>query len=150
MGHTFTDTTGRVWPVRLDIATARRVRSETGVDLCGPNVAETMQDLAADPINLVDVLYLVCVPANGSGVTPEDFGGAMGGEAVEHALDALVGALSDFFPGRTGRAILRRAIEETPALRAAEAAAVERVLADFGAPSPGVAASSATTPASSP
>jgi hypothetical protein len=148
MGHQFTDTTGRVWPVRLDIATARRVRSDTGVDLCGPNVAETVQDLAADPIGLVDVLYLVCVPANESWVTADEFGSAMGGDAVEHALDALVGALSDFFPNPAGRAILRRALEETPAIRAATMADVERALADFGQPSPGAAASSATTPAS--
>jgi len=58
----FKDTEGRAWQVTIDIAAAKRVRSLVGLDLMDISQGGAVQQLAADPILLCDVLYVICKP----------------------------------------------------------------------------------------
>lgn len=104
---TFTDNTGRVWTLAVNVAAIKRVRALCGVDLTAiveldkNNNPDTklLEQLSSDPVLLVDVLYAVCkAECDQKGVTDEDFGMAMAGDAVEHATSALLDEIIDFFP----------------------------------------------------
>ncbi len=102
----FTDNLGRTWTLVVNVATVKRVRALCGVDLNaivevedGKPSAHLLERLSTDPVLLVDVLYAVCKPeCDQRGVTDEDFGAAMGGDAVESATGALLEETVDFFP----------------------------------------------------
>ena len=108
--HTFADNLGRTWYVAINVATIRRVRAALGVDLYAM-VDDGMQELGklvSDPVRLADVLYVLCKEdAEAKNISDEDFGRALGGDAIAAAAEALV----DFFPEERSRAALRRVIE---------------------------------------
>ena len=103
----FTDIKGRAWEIVVTVATVKRVRALCKVDLNSiveldknnkPS-AELLERLSSDPVLLVDVLYAICKPqADKLGITDEDFGEAMAGDAIEHATTALLEEVIDFFP----------------------------------------------------
>ena len=103
---TFTDNTGRTWTLLVNVATIKRVRALCGVDLNsiievedGKPTTKLLERLSTDPVLLVDVLYAVCRPECGQkGVSDEDFGAAMAGDAIEQATSALLDEVIDFFP----------------------------------------------------
>lgn len=112
---TFTDNTGRTWTLVVNVATIKRVRALCGVDLNsivevedGKPSAKLLERLSGDPVLLVDVLYAVCRPeCEQKGVSDEDFGAAMAGDAVEQATDALLDEIVDFFPAAKRKAFQR-------------------------------------------
>ena len=103
----FTDNKGRTWTLEVTVATVKRVRGLCKVDLNSiveldknnkPS-AELLERLSSDPVLLVDVLYAVCKPqADKLGITDEDFGEAMAGDAIEQATTSLLEEIIDFFP----------------------------------------------------
>ena len=103
---TFTDNTGRTWTLLVNVATIKRVRALGGVDLNsiievedGKPTTKLLERLSTDPVLLVDVLYAVCRPeCEQKGVSDEDFGAAMAGDAIEQATSALLDEVIDFFP----------------------------------------------------
>ena len=113
---TFTDNKGRIWTLEVTVATVKRVRALCRVDLNSiveldknnkPS-AELLERLSSDPVLLVDVLYAVCKPqADKLGVTDEDFGEAMAGDAIEYATSALLEEIIDFFP-EAKRLVMRK------------------------------------------
>ena len=111
----FTDNTGRTWTLVVNVATIKRVRALCGVDLNsivevedGKPSAKLLERLSGDPVLLVDVLYAVCRPeCEQKGVSDEDFGAAMAGDAVEQATDALLDEIVDFFPAAKRKAFQR-------------------------------------------
>ena len=111
----FTDNTGRTWTLVVNVATIKRVRALCGVDLNsivevedGKPSAKLLERLSGDPVLLVDVLYAVCRPeCDRKGVSDEDFGAAMAGDAVEQATDALLDEIVDFFPEAKRKAFQR-------------------------------------------
>jgi len=113
---TFQDNAGRQWTVTLNVAALKRVRAMTSVDLFNvvtldenkkPDIS-LLERLSEDPILLVDVLYAACKPeADAQKVTDEQFGAAMAGDAIEHATNALLEELVDFFPDPK-RKVLRK------------------------------------------
>jgi hypothetical protein len=111
--HTFADTLGRTWYVAINVATIRRVRAALDVDLY-QLVDDGMQELGklvSDPVRLADVLYVLCKEdADAKSISDEDFGRALGGDAITSAAEALVEELVDFFPDERSRAALRRVI----------------------------------------
>lgn len=111
--HTFADNLGRTWYVAVNVSTIRRVRAALGVDLY-QLVDDGMQELGklvADPVRLADVLYVLCKEdADAKNISDEDFGRALGGDAITSAAEALVEELVDFFPDERSRAALRRVI----------------------------------------
>lgn len=112
---TFSDNSGRVWTVTVNVAAIKRVRALCNVDLNSiveikddkPEM-ELLERLASDPVLLVDVLYAVCLPeCEKKSVSDEDFGSAMAGDAIEHATNALLDEIIDFFP-EAKRQILKK------------------------------------------
>ena len=112
----FTDNKGRTWTLEVTVATVKRVRALCRVDLNSiveldknnkPS-AELLERLSSDPVLLVDVLYAICKPqADKLGVSDEDFGEAMAGDAIEHATSALLEEIIDFFP-EAKRLVMRK------------------------------------------
>lgn len=117
--HGFIDSAGRRWTVRVDVGAVKRVRTRLGVDLM--QVAEkrtqdgrepgVLERLASDPVLLVDVIYVLCSEqAEQLGVSDEEFGRAMLGDALDGAVKAMLGAVVDFFPNPRERAALKRVL----------------------------------------
>ena len=134
--HVFTDNAGRVWTASLNVATLKRVRALAGVDLAsailvgrdGKVEASLLERLASDPALLVDALYALCKDeADRLGVSDEDFGRAMAGDAILAATDALLDEIVDFFPNPK-RAILQRLVAAARRAEAAAKAALDKAL----------------------
>ncbi|MCI0335708.1 MAG: hypothetical protein L0228_21080 [Planctomycetes bacterium] len=111
--HTFADNLGRTWYVAVNVTTVRRVRGALDIDLY-QLVDDGMQELGklvADPVRLADVLYVLCKEdADTKQVSDEDFGRALGGDAITSAAEAFVEELIDFFPDERSRSALRKVI----------------------------------------
>ena len=107
----FTDTKGRCWAVEMNVSTAKRIKSLTGVDvLTAVQQASWFADLSADTIKLVDVIYAAVKPqADGIGVSDEDFGSAMSGDVITDAANALVDEIIAFFPQAARRQLVTKA-----------------------------------------
>jgi hypothetical protein len=117
---TFKDNAGRTWIVAINVAAIKRVRGLAGVDLFGlvDDGFKGLAKLLGDPIELVDVLYVLCKDeADKIGVSDEDFGRAMAGDAIGSASDAFLEELTDFFPDPRVRAGLRKLIETSRKVR---------------------------------
>jgi len=118
---TFRDGAGRLWHVHIDVATLRRVKEHTGLNLtdlvCAqPHQAENdcLVRLLADPVLLVDVLYLVCLPeVEQRELSDQDFGRALAGDSLAEAIDALLDGLIAFFPRRRDRRRLSAQVAAT-------------------------------------
>jgi hypothetical protein len=115
----FKDADGREWKLRLTVGLLGDVRRDAGVDLGA--AIKSPKDLAgilyADPADLVKVLWvLVEKQATDAGVSPEEFGHAFDGAAIERAGEALLEAVADFFPrsaiGRKIKSNLPKLLEQ--------------------------------------
>ena len=107
--QTFRDNAGRTWAMSVDVAAIKRVRALAGFDLLSVMDGKAVDRLIADPVLLCDVLCAVCRPeAERLGVTDEDFGRAMAGDAIDHATQALLEELVSFCPNPRDRKRLRK------------------------------------------
>ena len=107
---TFKDNADRIWSVTINVDAIKRVRSLLQVDLMEAVEGKLIERLMADPVLLCDVIYCVCKDeADARGVTDEEFGRAMAGDAIELATTALLEELVDFFP-QGKRQLLRKAL----------------------------------------
>ena len=127
--RTFKDNAGRDWTVAVNVASIKRLRDVLDVDLMGVIEGDLLQRLYADPVLLVDVVYVLCKPrADELEVTDEQFGQAMGGDAIELATAALVDEIIDFFPNRRDRERARKVLAKfTTAMERAQDALDLRV-----------------------
>lgn len=108
--HAFEDTAGRTWVLAINVSQDRRCRALAGVNLFSlvEDQLKPLASLLADPVRLVDVLYvLVKDQATAAGVDDEAFGVALGGDSLSRAADAFVEELIDFFPDQSRRKTLR-------------------------------------------
>ena len=115
--HVFKDRDGKDWTIDVNVNTLKRVKSALDVDLM-ELVSDTrfVDRLTADPCLLVDILYVICQPqCLEAGISDEQFGRRMAGDAIEDATGALLGDFVDFFPGRK-REILRNALAKLKAV----------------------------------
>lgn len=111
---TFTDNAKRSWDVEINVAAIKRVRDLAQVDLLEIVEGKLIDRLIRDPILLCDVVYAVCRPqAEQRGVSDEEFGRAMAGDAIEHATAALLEELVSFCPSPRDRKNLGRVLEAT-------------------------------------
>ena len=97
---TFTDTKSRTWTIELTIDSAKRVRSLLSVNLLELEAGDPplLTRLGTDVILLLDVIYCMVKPeADKLSVTDEDFGRALGGDAILAAQTAFYEELADFF-----------------------------------------------------
>ncbi len=159
---TFNDNAGRTWTIAINVDAIKRVRSLLDVDLLEIVEGKLIEKLIRDPVLLCDVVYAVCKPeADAKGVSDEDFGRAMAGDAIEHATKALLEDLVGFSPSPRDRANLQRVLATTwnvmdrardlveKRLESGELEqVVEQALATAGSSSGAAPESSASTPAS--
>jgi len=114
----FKDNASRTWEVEVTTAAVKRVRGLIDVDLVAGTLSGDLLDrLADDPVLLCDLIYALCRPqADREGVSDEDFGRAMAGDAIEQATAALLEELVGFFPSPKRR-ILRKALDKLETLQ---------------------------------
>ena len=134
--RTFKDCEGRTWSVTLNVLQMKRIRANLGVDLvnvialdAGGKVKVDLVDrIANDPCLLVDILW-VCVEeeAKAAGVTDEQFGRSLAGDAIEDATRAFLDELVDFFPGAR-RLYLRKAVDLARKYERESAEVLQKVL----------------------
>ena len=112
--HAFVDTAGRTWEVSIHVAAIKRVRGLVGVDLYGliDDGFQPLAKLVGDPVQLADVLYcLVKDQSEAKGISDEEFGRSLAGDAILRAADCFVDELIGFFPDPRARASLTRVVE---------------------------------------
>lgn len=103
--QSFKDKEGREWRIELTIWSARQVKQETGgeIDLVNADRNESLKLLSLDADLLCSVIWtLIAEQANAKNppITDRDFWQSMTSESIEAAADALMGAVTDFFPPR--------------------------------------------------
>ena len=129
--RTFNDNAGRTWVLSVNVDSIRRVKALLGVNLLDAVGGDLVERLAADPILLCDVIYVLCKPqADQEKVSDQDFGRSMAGDAIEHATTALLDDLVDFFPGQRRR-LLAKGMDR---MRSLETAAVKMGEAELDDP----------------
>ena len=114
MTHKFNDAAGRTWALSLHVGIFEDVQKATGLNLddFAKDNLKMLATLSNNPRLLVRVLYVALKEqADAEKITPEQFGGAMRGDALPEALDAFADAMVDFYPTRIAdpmRAILKK------------------------------------------
>jgi hypothetical protein len=125
----FTDAEGRNWSIVVTLATIDRIKSALGVDLLADPGA--IGELGQDIRLCCNALYLCCeAQAKEAGITDEDFGRGMLGDAIENGTTAFLEALVDFFPSRR-RANLRLILEKSGAVADKVMAKIESQMMDL-------------------
>lgn len=118
--HAFTDASGRVWELCINVSAAKRVRGLLNVDLYKvvDDGFKPLAELLGDPIQLADLLYVLCKDqAEAKQISDEDFGRALYGDVIHSASDAFLEELVDFFPNPRVRQGLRKVIEKSGKMR---------------------------------
>lgn len=108
--RTFQDRTGRPWTIDLHVTAIRQIKGVLGIDLYAlvDNGFEGLTKLMSDPIELVNLLYFLCLEqAAERNVSDDDFGRVLAGETLEAAGAAFYDEYVDFFPNARTRQILR-------------------------------------------
>lgn len=96
----FTDNAGSEWCINLDAPLIAAVRKECQVNLTDLD-GKAYEELAGDPVKLVEVLWhLVEEEAKQRGVSYKQFATSLTGDVLEQAADAMLEAITDFFPLR--------------------------------------------------
>ena len=109
----FKDGEGRPWVVAVNVTAIKRVRAHLEIDLYALLDGDYagLDRLLKHPVDLVNVVYVLCMDEAGKrGVSDEDFGRAMYGDAILSATDAFTGELADFFPDPRRREALRKVL----------------------------------------
>ncbi len=115
---TFKDNADRTWTVTVNVDAIKRVRSLLDIDLMQAVEGKLIERLIGDPVLLCDIIYCVCKEdADAKGITDEEFGRAMAGDAIELATTAMLEELVDFFP-QGKRELLRKALAKLETLQA--------------------------------
>jgi hypothetical protein len=111
----FKDTQGKSWDVVVDVGQIQRVRDLVKVDLYSL-FSDEAKRLFADPVLLVDTLYVLCQrQADERKMADVDFGRAFDGDVLEAAADALLEEVLSFFPS-SRRKILRATVDKSKTL----------------------------------
>ncbi len=126
--RTFQDNQKRTWEVAVTVDAVKRVRSLLDVDLLALMEGELLERLVTDPILLCDIIFVVCKrQADRDGISDEDFGRSMAGDAIDDATTAMLEELADFF--RKGqREVLRKALTKITKLEQMAVDAAAKIL----------------------
>jgi hypothetical protein len=161
----FRDGAGRTWTVEINVTAIRRLRAVNAIDVI--ELVALVDDradpfpgirrLSNDPILAADLLWsLVESQAAAAGITMEQFGLGLAGEALAGAVHALILALAEFCPEASKREALKKMVAygiRAQELAAAKVAAIdpEAEAAAAAAPSrgPGSNGISTASPGSS-
>jgi len=107
--HPFKDTKDREWKIEISVGAISEVKDSLGIDLLKFFVekdGDAIEHLTEDLPLLCQVIFTLCdAQAKADNVSPEDFSHAMGGDALEDALNALMEELADFSPRQKRKAM---------------------------------------------
>lgn len=121
----FTDSSGAVWRVVVDVVNARRVLADTGFQILRLYVPAEMERLADDPLLLADVVVSVCAEQIAErDIEVETFLRRLSGDSWEAAVLALYDGVNEFMPEKK-RGALKRMIETSQAQQGKDVAALE-------------------------
>jgi hypothetical protein len=137
----FKDSKGRTHQVTINVASVRTVRDHKKLDLwrAFDGQGEVLQQLLADPITFVEVVYLLTGGKSGDEAAEADFCRGIDGDTLDRLTTAFQEELLDFFPPPR-RAILKRMLgkarelttaAESQASRQIDALKVEDFLDDL-------------------
>jgi len=129
----FRTTDGTEWQVAVNVATVKRVKELTSVNILGlVGDQKAVADLFSDDVKLCEVLCAVIRPQLAAAdKTDDDFFSLIDGQVIEHAAEALLREIVNFFqePRRT---LLKKAMEKYQTayrkVRDEGAAAAERAM----------------------
>ena len=126
----FSDSESRPWQLRVDVDAIRRVRASYGLDLATVLASpESIERLTNDVVLTIDVIFeLVRHQATRCGVTAEDFGRSLAGDALGKAIEAFEEALVDFLPESSRRATARRIIQTGKAIHTQKAMRIDNAI----------------------
>lgn len=119
----FIDEEKREWSLRLDYSLVRSIRKRLGIDLADlKGQGEALAKMADNIELLVNTIYLIVEPqCQAKGITDEDFGRGLAGDAFERARLALLEAIINFTPPQDrGAALMIQAILTTARKQATE------------------------------
>ncbi len=105
----FIDSTGKKWVLSLTIDAVKRCRDLLNVNLLEPEKGDPplLTRIGTDEILFCDLLYCLCKPQlDQAGITDQQFGQSLGGDAILSASNAFYEEMVDFFRkrGRSDRA----------------------------------------------
>jgi hypothetical protein len=127
----FKDLAGREWSCAITVATVKRVLERLKIDLMDvfKKGSQLQARLFSEPILLCDVLYTVLEPqAKSMGVTELQFAEAMGGDAMDGAVEALITGLHRFPRLPEIRAALQKVYQAHRAMEDRAARSINRQL----------------------
>ena len=131
---TFNDNAGRTWTIAVTVDAIKRVEGLIkGVNLANLTSGDPplLTRLETDVVLLCDVIFALVKPqADQMAVSDEEFGRAMGGDAIMAAHDAFWEELTGFFR-QLRRTDTARAIEKQAALVKATVEAIEQRIETF-------------------
>ncbi|MFI4855135.1 MAG: hypothetical protein ACIAQF_09205 [Phycisphaerales bacterium JB065] len=119
--RSFKDAEGREMVVRVNVFTLEKVKEpeDLNFDLLSIAEEEPLRRLCTDYGLLVGILWIVCARSiekhgedRGEAITPEEFAESFSGDVLANALDALVQAITDFFPNARQRKNVREIWEK--------------------------------------
>ena len=108
----FKDMNGKEWFVSINVSAVKVVLERTGYNLMRVLGTDAVTKLSQDLISVVDILYILCQEqAEKAGITDEDFGKALGGFSLGHAVNAFLEALVNFSQTPEEADVLRETIK---------------------------------------
>jgi len=131
----FKDNTGREWLLSINVDSIKRLRGLLNVDLLAITKPDSplLAQIADDEVLLVDVIYVLCkAQADEAGVSDEEFGRAMAGDAIEAGYGAFLKELVGFFRSPAKRRVLQKALAKLDDLTEMAARIAEAKLDDPG------------------
>ena len=115
----FRDPSERLWEIKINVASIRRVREMLGIDLATflDDRMQQLGELLNKPERFVDVLFVLLQgQAEKYGISDVQFGEMMAGEILETASEQFVQELLDFFPSAKMRVVGREVIAKAKQL----------------------------------
>lgn len=128
----YVDAGGVTWRIEIDGFLMRRIKQETGFNVCDlvgseQSLAMLLQDLETS----IDTLW-ICVEEQAitRNVNEVDFAKGLKGDSLGGAFQALLSAVADFFPTEEQREAARRILETADKLGQKMLAATVEMIAD--------------------
>jgi len=95
----FKDSLQRDWTIEINVFAVKRIKAKLDIDLLDATKGDLLLSLADDPVSLCNLLWVLCEEeATKRGISDEDFGRSLAGDAIDRATTAFLEALVDFFP----------------------------------------------------
>lgn len=110
----FKDSSGRLWEVVVDHGRVMQLKALLAIDVYGmiKSGLSSLADILGDIPQIINIAYVLCKDqADRLGVSDEQFGESLGGDALEDLIAAVQEAFIDFFPNRRHREMARAGLK---------------------------------------